>query len=191
MGVQLGGALVLLIAAFVAGWQQVLLLHNALAPGAAGGVVLTLGQLALVPNLLIWSAAWTAGPGFAVGTGTSVMPGHTELGALPAIPVLGALPTPGAGPGWAWAVLALPVLAGAVAGWYLLRTAEVLARPGSSGSSGRRPDSDGTARSLLIETGLTALATGVIWAALGWLSGDRPGPAGPPTSAPAPGSLGW
>jgi hypothetical protein len=120
--VQLGGASILLLVAFVAGWDRVLLLHHALAPGVAGGVVLTVGQLLLLPNLIIWSSAWAAGPGFAIGTGTSVLPGHTELGKLPAIPMLGALPTPGTGPGWAWAVLALPLLAGAVAGRCLLRT---------------------------------------------------------------------
>lgn len=184
--VQLGGAALLLITAFVLGWDRVLLLHHALAPGAAGGLVLGLGQLVMVPNLLIWSAAWASGPGFAVGTGTSVMPGHTELGALPAIPLLGALPTPGEGPGLAWLALALPVLAGAAAGWYLLRAApDVLAGPNShliprpSPGKGRPPlgtGSDGTVRSLLIETGLTALLAGFCWAILGWLSA---GPAGP------------
>src|SRR3954453_17888159 len=145
--VQLGGALLVLIAAFVAGWHQVLLLHHALAPGVAGGLVLILAQLTVLPNLLIWSAAWTSGPGFAVGTGTSVMPGHTELGPLPAVPVLGALPTPGAGPGWAWAALAVPGLAGALAGWCLLRAApEVLGAPGGPVPRG----ADGTVRSLLI-----------------------------------------
>jgi hypothetical protein len=183
--VQLAGALVLLVVAFVLGWDRVLLLHHALAPGAAGGLVLVLGQLAMLPNLVLWSSAWASGPGFAVGTGTSIMPGHTDLGALPAIPLLGALPTPGEGPGWSWLALGLPVLAGAAAGWYLLRAAPaVLAGPNPVPNPvprpGRRPPlgtgSDGTVRSLLIETGLTALLAGACWAVLGWLSA---GPAGP------------
>lgn len=173
--VQLAGALVLLIVAIVAGWDRVLLLHESLAPGAAGGLVLTLGQLVLVPNLLIWGAAWVAGPGFAVGTGTSVLPGHTELGALPAIPMLGALPTPGAGPGWAWAVLAVPVLAGTVAGRCLLRSFDVLVRT-SPVDAGSGVGSDGAIRSLLRETALTVSLVGGAWAVLGWLSA---GPAGP------------
>jgi hypothetical protein len=182
LGVQLAGALVLLIAAFVAGWDQVLLLHRALAPGAAGGLVLTLGQLVLLPNLLVWSAAWTAGPGFAIGAGTSVLPGHTELGPLPAIPMLGALPTPGAGPGWAWAVLALPVLAGALAGLQLLQTApNVLiggqtVRPEARAGGQAGVHSGRSVRSLLAETVLMVGLVGVSWAVLGWLSG---GPAGP------------
>lgn len=173
--VQFAGALVLLIVAFVTGWDRMLMLHHALAPGAAGGLVLTLGQLVLLPNLLVWGVAWTAGPGFAVGAGTSVTPGHTELGALPAIPILGALPAPGAGPAWAWAVLAVPVLAGAVAGRYLLRSFDVLVRtrPVEAGS---RFGSNRAVRSLLKRTALTAVLTGGGWAVLGWLSA---GPAGP------------
>jgi hypothetical protein len=180
VAVQLAGAAAVLVTAFVLGWDRVLLLHHALSPGAAGGLVLTVGQLTVLPNLLVWCAAWTSGPGFAVGTGTSVMPGHTDLGALPAIPVLGALPTPGEGPQLAWLALALPVLAGAVAGWYLLRAApDVLAGPASGRDgvrTGRAASSDGTVRSLLIETGLTAVLTGVFWLVLGWMSA---GPAGP------------
>ncbi len=178
--VQFGGAFVLFVVAVVAGWDRVLLLHQALEPGVVGGVVLTLGQLVLLPNLVTWSAAWASGPGFVVGTGTAVFPGHTELGALPAIPVLGALPTPGDGPSWAWAVLALPVLAGAVAGWCLLRSVPV---EGSSGSL----DTPGW---LLRQACLTAVLAGVGWMVLGWLSG---GPAGPGRLAqlgPTPWQLG-
>jgi hypothetical protein len=193
LAVQLGGAALLLIAAFVTGWDRVLLLHHALAPGLAGGLVLILAQLTLVPNLLIWGAAWTAGPGFAVGSGTSVLPGHTELGALPAIPVLGALPVPGDGPAWAWAVIALPVLAGALAGRQLLRAApDVLVgpQPPGTGLFGGSPNAEDTVRSLLIETGLTTLLVGCGWTILGWLSG---GPAGPGRLAelgPSPWQLG-
>jgi len=176
LAVQLGGASILLLVAFVAGWDRVLLLHHALAPGVAGGVVLTLGQLLLLPNLIIWSSAWAAGPGFSIGTGTSVLPGHTELGALPAIPMLGALPTPGTGPGWAWAVLALPLLAGGVAGRCLLRSARVGVKV-PAGADVAEPDAGvGTAVWLLRQTGLTACLAGACWTLLGWLSA---GPAGP------------
>ena len=87
-----------------------------------GGAVLAVGQLALLPNLVGWSVAWLAGPGFAVGAGTVWSPGHVVGGPLPALPLLGALPPEGAEGGAArWAPL-LVVLCGALAGWWLHRT---------------------------------------------------------------------
>jgi hypothetical protein len=169
LALQLGAALVIFIAALASGWDRVLSLQHALDPGLVGTLVLVVGQLVVVPNLVIWSGAYGAGPGFAVGTGTSVMPGHTELGALPAVPVLGALPTPGDGPGWAWALLALPVLAGVAAGWLIMR---------------RDP---GPARTALIDAGLTGVLAGICWSVLGWLSS---GPVGPGRLAEL-GPSGW
>ena len=75
-----------------------------------------LAQLLVVPDAVVWAAAYLAGPGFAVGTATSVDPGGTVLGPLPALPLFGALPVPGANPVWLWALLAVPVLAGVVGG---------------------------------------------------------------------------
>jgi hypothetical protein len=59
--------------------------------------------------------AFTAGPGFAVGVETAVTPAGTQLGVIPGIPVLGALPestTP-----WLLLLALLPVALGAFAGW--------------------------------------------------------------------------
>ena len=61
--------------------------------GVLGGVALTLGQLAILPNLVIWGVSWLVGPGFAIGTASAVSPLGTSLGPLPAVPVLGALPS--------------------------------------------------------------------------------------------------
>ncbi|NAZ77670.1 hypothetical protein GTQ99_19970 [Kineococcus sp. T13] len=105
-------------AALARGHSGVLLLHEALDPGVVGGALLTLAQVLLLPTLAVWGLAWASGTGFAVGTGTSVAPGGTSLEALPTVPVLGALPAPGPAPVLAWAVLALPVLVGALA-WAL------------------------------------------------------------------------
>lgn len=85
-------------------------------PGALGGVALLLTGIALVPNAVVWGVAWLTGPGFAVGVGTAVGPFGHELGPVPALPLLAALPTGGV-PEWvAVLVLAVPLLAGAVAG---------------------------------------------------------------------------
>ncbi|WP_432490873.1 cell division protein PerM [Kineococcus gypseus] len=108
------GALAVAVA-LVAGRADVLLLHGSLRAGWLGGALLTLGQALLLPTLAVWGLAWVAGPGFAVGTATSVAPGGTSLATLPALPVLGALPPEGATPVATWAVVALPVLVGAAA----------------------------------------------------------------------------
>jgi hypothetical protein len=102
----------------------------ALAPGAVGSGLLLLGQLAYVPNAVIWAISYALGPGFAFGSGTVMAPSGSALGALPDLPLLSALP-PGIHPGvpasLAVAVLALPYLAGAVGGLLAARTAPVLA----------------------------------------------------------------
>jgi hypothetical protein len=77
--------------------------------------VITLAQLAYLPTLAIWGMAFVAGPGFAVGTDTAVSPAGTQLGPVPGIPALGALPestTP-----WLLLLALLPVALGALAGW--------------------------------------------------------------------------
>ena len=94
---------------------ELVALYESLGVDLLGAVVISLGQLAYVPTLLIWAVAWLAGPGFAVGTGTAVSPVGTELGVIPAIPVLGLVPE-NTSP-WALTVVLVPVAAGAFAGW--------------------------------------------------------------------------
>lgn len=96
-------------------------LARATAPGAVGGVALLLLGLALVPNAAVWGAAWLAGPGFAVGVATAVGPFSHDLGAVPALPLLAALPSAPA-PGWVGVLaLSVPLLAGAAAGRLVVR----------------------------------------------------------------------
>jgi Family of unknown function (DUF6350) len=97
---------------------------DALAPGPAGAALLLLAQLAYAPNAIIWAVAYVLGPGFAFGAGTVVAPTGSALGALPAFPMLAALPAGGraAGPAWlAVLILALPYLAGVFAGIVTVR----------------------------------------------------------------------
>ncbi len=90
------------------GYAKVIALYEGLHTDAAGGAALTVGQLALLPDLVVWAAAWIAGPGFALGTGSSVSPAGTLLGPVPAVPVLGAVP---ADPGsFGFAGIAVPVV---------------------------------------------------------------------------------
>jgi Family of unknown function (DUF6350) len=95
-------------------------LHDALQPGVAGAIALLLLQLAFAPNAMVWSASYALGSGFSLGAGSVVAPAGTQLGIVPAIPLLGALPT--AGPGelaelW-W--LAAGAIAGVIACWVAL-----------------------------------------------------------------------
>jgi hypothetical protein len=74
-------------------YGQVISLYEGLHAGVVGGLALTLGQLAFMPNVVVWTASWLVGPGFAIGSGSSVSPLSTVLGPVPSVPVLGALPT--------------------------------------------------------------------------------------------------
>jgi len=99
---------------------------DALAPGLTGAALLLLAQLAYVPNAILWAVAYALGPGFAFGTGTAVAPTGSSLGALPAFPMLAALPSGAraAGPGWVpLVVLAVPYLAGMFGGLVTVRIA--------------------------------------------------------------------
>ncbi len=70
----------------------------------------------LAPNLAGWGVSYLLGPGFSLGTGTVVAPSGVLVGAVPAVPVLAAVPSNGPAPGWAMLVLAVPVLCGLGAG---------------------------------------------------------------------------
>jgi len=108
------GALVLAAALLLRG-GEVVALFEAANVDALGAVIVTLTQLAYLPTLVIWGMSFVAGPGFAVGIDTAVSPAGTQLGVIPGIPVLGALPastTP-----WLLLLALLPVALGALAGW--------------------------------------------------------------------------
>jgi len=74
-------------------YAQMISLYEGAHAGGLGGLALTLGQIALIPNAVVWAASWFVGPGFALGSGSSVSPLGTTIGPMPAIPFLGALPT--------------------------------------------------------------------------------------------------
>jgi hypothetical protein len=97
-----------------------------LSPGAGGSALLLLAGLAYLPNSVIWAIAYMLGPGFSFGLGTAVSPSGSALGAVPAFPMLAALPvgTRAAFPPWlGFFVLAAPYLAGALTGLITIRIA--------------------------------------------------------------------
>lgn len=105
---------VALTALLVVGYADIIRLYEALHTEVVGGIAVTALQLALLPDLVVWTASWFVGPGFAIGTGSQVSPLGTALGPLPALPIFGALPTGESA--IAFAGLLVPVVAGFLAG---------------------------------------------------------------------------
>ncbi|WP_113705003.1 DUF6350 family protein [Nonomuraea lactucae] len=119
--VMLAAGLVLVLVAVVLNFGQVRELSGVLSPGFVGGLLLLLVQVLYLLNAVIWALSYIAGPGFAIGAGTLVAPTGVQLGTVPSLPLLGALPDSGPVPGWMMAVVALPFAAGAVAGVVVAR----------------------------------------------------------------------
>ena len=103
-------------------WVDISNVYQQLRPGPIGSAVLTLGQLGVMPNLVLWTLAWITGGGFTFGVGSTISPLETTVGPLPAVPLLAALPSGDLT--YAWAFMLLPVFAGFMAGWYFLRVGE-------------------------------------------------------------------
>jgi hypothetical protein len=70
--------------------------------------------LLVLPNATLFAAAYLLGPGFMVGAQTLVSPTVVVTGALPAFPLLAALPDSGTVRGWTVGLVAVPPLAAAV-----------------------------------------------------------------------------
>jgi hypothetical protein len=148
---------VLITVLLAANYADVIALYEGLHTGGLGGFALTIAQIAFLPNVVVWVASWLIGPGFAIGTGSSVSALSTQLGPVPAVPLLGAVPTGDLAFGFIG--LLVPIAAAFVVGAVLfarLNRAEPL---------------------LLVGTGL---ATGVIGGALlgllAWFSAGAAGP---------------
>ncbi|MFN5558544.1 MAG: DUF6350 family protein [Rhodoluna sp.] len=73
-------------------WVDAIKLYQGLQLSFMGTLIISFGQLALLPNLIIYGMSWFTGLGFSLGVGSTVSPLAVELGPLPAIPMLSALP---------------------------------------------------------------------------------------------------
>lgn len=119
-------SLLLVVALLVGRAERIGALYATLEGGWVAVAIITLGQLLLLPNLLVWAAGWTTGADIAVGT---LRVGWTETtgGDLPLVPVLAALPEPGPLPTGLWLVALVPVAVGAWLGGRSVRAAPRLA----------------------------------------------------------------
>ncbi len=157
----LGGVLVAVLVAL--DYATIAGLYQSLGAGIDGGIALTVAELAMLPNVIVWAAAWLLGPGFAIGEGSMVSSGGTLLGPVPGLPLLGALPAESPALGGLW--LVVPVLLGFVGAWLVLRDPEI-------------DDATGARRGwmpLAVAVG-AAVAAGAVLGLLAWWSGGAAGP---------------
>jgi Family of unknown function (DUF6350) len=123
----------------------------------SGGLLYTVLVAAVAPNAVLLSGSYLLGPGFAVGTGTIVSPASVALGAVPAFPLLAALPPPGTPPDWLAGLVAAPVVAAVAGAFLMLRRHPVLSYEAGAG----RGLGSGVAGGLLV-TVMIALAGGAV-----------------------------
>lgn len=145
-------------------------LYQSLGTGIDGGIALTIAELALIPNVVVWAASWLLGPGFAVGAGTSVSTNGALLGPVPGVPLLGALPSETQPFGGLW--LVVPVLLGFVGAWLVGSSARSRGRFDDFGV--RRPDAAWW-QPLATAAG-AAVVGGLVLGLLAWWSGGAAGP---------------
>jgi hypothetical protein len=146
--------------------------------GVAGQAGITLISIGYAVNASIWVAAYLLGPGFALGVDTIVRLTEVTLGAPPMLPLIAGLPEGPMGAAGT-TMLALPVIAGAVAGWTLtqrLRFGRDSAWRATRGK-GKKTTADPEPPWLLV-VGSSLFAgpvAGLLMAALAWASGGALG----------------
>ena len=89
----LGASLIALSVLIFANFSLVKTISISLEPGIFGGVLLLFLNILYLPNAAIALAAYFSGTGLAVGAGTIISPLTYDLGQIPALPLLGVLPT--------------------------------------------------------------------------------------------------
>ena len=91
----------------ISGFTAEIALYEAIHGQVFGGLVITVGQLLLIPTAVVWTMSWLVGPGFSLGLGTLVNPFTATVGAIPAVPLLGAIPAESV---VGWPALIMPLL---------------------------------------------------------------------------------
>jgi hypothetical protein len=169
--VLLGTATVLTVAAL---WHHADLVGNSIDgySNGSGRFAVAAISLLFIPNAVLFSAAYLAGPGFAIGTGTTVSLADAHVGATPALPVLAALPHGGAPSALVVVAIVTGLFAGLLAAWRIRR------------------DVGDDLRAQLGAVLLTGLAVGGAAALLAALSGGPFGPGRLAAVGPSPWQVG-
>jgi hypothetical protein len=77
---------------FFTNFSQAKLITEVLAPGIFGSLLLLILNILYLPNVAIAALSYVSGAGFAVGAGTHLSPITQDIGQIPALPLLAALP---------------------------------------------------------------------------------------------------
>jgi hypothetical protein len=182
----LGSAAALVIVLLMMHLDRAADLWALLDPGFGGGLALAATCLLSFPTMVLWATSVLLGPGFVLGTDTSVDLTGSHLGAVPGFPPLAALPPPGEFSGWVFLLGLVPLLAGMVAGF---RT-EPPARPTADADAESPDDESGRALLDRVLRGMAAGAlAGLVMGLAVAVSGGGFGPgrmadAGPPVLTP-------
>ena len=88
----LGFGFIIFTIAFIVNFSQATLITEVLAPGIFGSVLLLILNLVYLPNAALAALSYVSGAGFAVGAGTHLSPITQDIGQIPALPLLAALP---------------------------------------------------------------------------------------------------
>ncbi|BAV00101.1 DUF6350 family protein [Aurantimicrobium minutum] len=158
----IGASAVALSILIIANFASILGIYEGLQGGGGGSLILTAAQLMFMPNFVMWVVSWFIGTGFALGTGSSVSPVGTDLGLVPALPILGAMPTNDLAFGFLG--LLVPLLAAFLAAWFI--------RPALLRALG----SDVSFRWISLTVLGIALVAGILIGLLAWASGGAAGP---------------
>ncbi|HWE90228.1 MAG TPA: DUF6350 family protein [Pseudonocardiaceae bacterium] len=117
----LGGGALILAGALIGSWPSAVAVFRVDAPGVGAGLGMLLLSVAYLPNAVVASASFAAGPGFSVGA-SSFGPLVSHPGPVPALPLLAAVPTGPVGPHrWSMLLMLLPVAVGVLVGWIARR----------------------------------------------------------------------
>ena len=92
VAILLGFGFLIFTIAFFMNFDQATLITKVLAPGFFGSLLLLILNLLYLPNVALAGISYASGAGFAVGAGTHLSPLTQDIGQIPAIPLLAALP---------------------------------------------------------------------------------------------------
>lgn len=103
-------------------WAEVTDVYQRLDAGIVGGLIVTVLQILVLPNVVAWTISYLTGAGFSLGTSV-VSPAGTLAGPQPELPIFAAIPSEQSLQSHWW-ILLLLALAGVAAGWWFFGAGE-------------------------------------------------------------------